>query len=219
MTDEFERTERSRILQLVRDEFQFPVVGEVQQTHPNNPSAARPSNHDATVSVPPGPDPIETYRRRPVAVPTSGVVAPPQVGDLVLLVFPRRADRPVVVGTVYGDEDRAPLGDTDDVRVNRGELYAELAGDGSSARLSKRPGDLDAPTARVEIDDQGDVTISTDGDINVSAGGDVVIDEGGTAAPVATDAHTHSVSGTTSDGASFSDTTTGPSDTTDAEIE
>ena len=202
MTDELEDTERSRILELVRSEFDFPVVGEVQAVHRHTGNEDTPSNHEVDVSVPPGPNPIETYTRRPVTVPTSGIVSTPEKGDLVLLIFPKRASEPYVDGVIYGDkdEDRAPKAENGAIRFTRGGLYVELDGDGKSGRIAKKPDDTSDPTAKVEIDDQGAVSIETDGDITVSAGGDVVIDEGGTAKPVARQGHTHPYSWTDSGG-------------------
>lgn len=193
MSDELEDTERSRILDLVRGEFDFPVVGEVTAVHPHTGNEDKPSNHEVDVAVPPGPNPTEAYDRRPVVVPTSGVVATPEKGDLVVLIFPKRSGKPYVLGTVYGDkpDDRAPKAEKDTVRVTRGDLYLELAGDGSAGRIAKKPDDTKTPTAKVEIDDTGAVSIETDGDITVSAGGDVVIDEGGSAQKVAKQNHTH----------------------------
>lgn len=202
MGDELEGTERSRIRRLIQKEIKQPTVGQVQEVFPHTGNEDRPSNHEVTVSVPPGPNPTETYQRRPVVVPTSGTVVTPRKGDLVLLQFPKRSDKPFVTGVVYGDQDdnRAPKGKKDTVRVTRGQLYTEIAGDGSIARIAKKPDDTKDPTAKVEIDDQGNVSIETDGDITVSAGGDVVIDEGGTAKPVARQDHTHPYSWTDSGG-------------------
>jgi len=193
MSDELEPTERSRIRDLIAEQVKQPTIGEVQEVFPHTGNESRPSNHEVTVSVPPGPNPTETYQRRPVVTPTSGTVATPRKGDLVLLQFPKRSDKPFVTGVVYGDQDdnRAPKGKKDTVRVTRGQLYTEIAGDGSIARIAKKPDDTKEPTAKVEIDDQGNVSIETDGDITVSAGGDVVIDEGGSAKPVARQDHTH----------------------------
>ena len=219
--DAVEPTERGRIQALIDNAIALPRIGRVTavRTHTDTSDT---SNHEVDVAVPPG-DPVQEFRTVPILQPTGASVALPQEGDLVRVNFlDGDGDRPIVDGVVYADadRDRAPLADAGDVRVSRGDLYAELAGDGSVARLAKKPGDLDTPTATVSIDAQGAVTIKTDGDITVSAGGDVVIDEGGTAAPVAVQGHDHDFSGTTSDGASFSGTTTQPNQSgTNAEIE
>jgi hypothetical protein len=128
---------------------------------------------------------------------TSGVVASPQVDDLVLLLFPVRNDEPIVIGNLYGDQDenRAPKGAADVIRLTRGELFIELLGDGSEARIAKKDTDTGTPTAEVSIDDSGGIDISTDGDISISADGtvnitgtsDVTIDEGGQSQSVLTE--------------------------------
>ena len=190
MTDEFEQTGRSRILSLIREEFNFPVVGEVKQVWPHDGSEDRPSNHEVDVGVPPGPNPETTYRRVPVGVPTSGFVATPRKSDKVLLVFRGGGgEKPVVSQVVYGDADadRAPKAAKDVVRAKRGSLYAELEGDGSAARLAKKPDDTKEPTARVEVADDDTVTIETSGDVVVRGTSSVTIDQGGTSKSVLTE--------------------------------
>jgi hypothetical protein len=102
--------------------------------------------------------------------------------------------------------------------------------DGDWARTAVKPSDDGTPSTKVEVDDSGattqvnietdgDVSLQADGDITVSAGGDVFINEGGSTKAVATEDHTHDYSGTTSDGASYSGTTTKPDDTTEVELE
>jgi hypothetical protein len=64
------------------------------------------------------------------------------------------------------------------------------------------------------------IDVEAGGDISVSAQGDVTIDEGGTPKKVAYQNHTHDYSGSTSDGASYSGTTTQPNeDGTQTEVE
>jgi hypothetical protein len=93
------------------------------------------------------------------------------------------------VGNLYGDQDenRAPKGAADVIRLTRGELYLELLGDGSEARIAKKSSDTGTPSAEVTIDDTGTISIETDGDVDISAGGDVVIDEQGSAKSVLTE--------------------------------
>jgi|APHM01.1.fsa_nt_gi hypothetical protein len=188
MSDELENTERSRIRQLIQDTVQQTIIGQVQEVFPHTGDEDRPSNHEVTVSSPPGPNPTQTYQRRPVMTPTSGIVTTPKKDDLVLLVFAARSDDPFVIGNIYGDQDadRAPEAAADVIRLVRGNLYIELLGDGSEARIARKPGDTEAPTTQVSVDDAGTISIETDGDVNISAGGEVVIDQGGSAKPVLT---------------------------------
>jgi hypothetical protein len=218
-SDELDQTERGRILQVVRGELSFPRVGRVVTVWPHTGAEDRPSNHEVDVAIPPG-EPVQEPRRVPILQPTGGAAYVPREGDLVLVGYLRGSgDRPIVLGSVYGDADadRAPLASESDIRATRGSLYTELAGDGSYARIAKKPDDLEAPTATVEIDAQGTITLDTDGDVTVSAGGDVVIDEGGEAAPVAKQNHTHPYDWT--DGGGSGDTGTPNESGTATEIE
>lgn len=166
-SDELDMTERGRILQVVRDELSFPQVGRVITVWPHTGDEERPSNHEVDVAIPPG-EPVQEPRRVPIQQPVGGAAYVPRVGDLVLVGYLRgNGDRPIVLGSVYADadRDRAPLAETGDVRVKRGSTYCEVAGDGSWVRMARKPGDLEPPTAKVEIDANGDVRIESDGDI------------------------------------------------------
>jgi hypothetical protein len=208
MSDELEDSDRSRIRQLIQDTVQQPMLGEVTQVFPRDEETAivntegiqlfpddedpniRPSNHEVTVAAPPGVR-DQTFERRPVMTTTSGVVASPQPGDLVLVVFPARSELPFVLGNLYGDSDqtRAPLGDPGVIRFKRGSLYVELAADGTSARLAKKtnetpiPADTAEPDSEVSLSETGDITISDDGgsgnSVTIDSGGSVNIDVGG----------------------------------------
>lgn len=92
---------------------------------------------------------------------------------------------------------------------------------GSYKVTVKASGNLEEVSqADINVSAKGEVNISADGNITVSTpNGDVVIDEGGTAKKVATEDHTHDYSGSTSDGATYSGTTTKPDDVTEVEIE
>jgi len=157
MTDELQSTERSRIRQLIQDTVKQPTVGQVQEVFPHTGTEDRPSNHEVTVSVPPGPNPTETYQRRPVMVSTSDVVSTPQVDDLVLLLFPSRSDEPFVIGTLYGDQDddRAPIGGATDYRISRTGASIEVVttdSDETVIRLVDRGADDDGMMTFVQSD-------------------------------------------------------------------
>lgn len=187
-TDDLELTERGRILKLVRGELSFPRVGRVRTvwTHTD---PADSSNHEVDVAIPPG-EPLEEPRRIPVLQPATDGVYVPKQGDLVRVSYlDGDGDRPIVDGVVYGDadEDRAPLAEEGDIRLFRGDFGVELAGDGSFARLTKRSDGNADPDLVVEIDDSGTIRLG---------------DPNGTLKPVAR--KDDPVSGTTSDGATFS---------------
>jgi len=183
MSDELEPTDRSRIRQLIRDAVQQPTVGQVQEVFPHTGNESRPSNHDVTVSVPPGPNPTETYQRRPVMTSTSGVVSTPQVDDLVLLLFPARSDDPFVVGNLYGDQDddRAPIGGATDYRISRTGASIEVVttdSDEAVIRLVDRGADDDVRSIGLEVNvDTGDVVVKNQNGhgIEIPANGNVKI--------------------------------------------
>jgi hypothetical protein len=183
MSDELEATERSRIRQLITEQVRQPTVGEVQEVFPHTGNEDRPSNHEATVSVPPGPTPAETYQRRPVVVPSSGAVVTPQEGDLVLLQFPKRSDQPFISGVVYGDadDDRAPIAGPEEVRINRTGASVEIvqtdAGD-TVIRVVDREADDDTRAIGLEVNtDTGDIVLKNQNGhgIEIPASGDVKI--------------------------------------------
>jgi hypothetical protein len=187
MTDELEDSDRSRIRQLIQETVKSPTIGEVQEVFARTDAVANstdqpPSNHEVTVTVPPGATATQTFDRIPAVTPTSGVIATPRKGDLVLLLFPARGS-PFCIGNIYASDtnDRAPKGDVDVVRFTRGSLYVELLGDGTEARIANKSDDTAAPDAEVTLTADGTINISTDGDINIS-GGEVTIDEGDSSA-------------------------------------
>ncbi|MEG9884965.1 MAG: hypothetical protein V6Z86_10280 [Hyphomicrobiales bacterium] len=183
MTDELQSTERSRIRQLIQDTVKQPTVGQVQEVFPHTGTEARPSNHEVSVSVPPGPNPAETYQRRPVMVSTSGVVSTPQVDDLVLLLFPSRSDEPFVIGTLYGDQDddRAPIGGATDYRISRTGASIEVVttdSDETVIRLVDRDADDDVRSIGLEVNvASGDIVVKNQNGhgIEIPANGDVKI--------------------------------------------
>jgi hypothetical protein len=193
MTDELEDSDRSRIQQLIQDVVQQPMLAEVTEVFPRDKQTVianndgktpspRPSNHEVSVEAPPGIG-DQTYDRRPVLTPTSGVVTTPQVDDLVLLLFPSRSDLPFVVGNLYGDsaQTRAPIGDPGVIRFRRDGLYIELLGDGSKARIAKKstdadiPPDAEPPDAEVTVTNSGEIKIINSG----SSGIEIDAGEGG----------------------------------------
>jgi hypothetical protein len=183
MTDELQSTERSRIRQLIQDTVKQPTVGQVQEVFPHTGTEARPSNHEVSVSVPPGPNPAETYQRRPVMVSTSDVVSTPQVDDLVLLLFPSRSDEPFVIGTLYGDQDddRAPIGGATDYRISRTGASIEVVttdSDETVIRLVNRDADDDVRSIGLEVNvASGDIVVKNQNGhgIEIPANGDVKI--------------------------------------------
>jgi hypothetical protein len=163
MSDELEDSERSRIRQLIQDTISQPVIGQVQEVFAHTGNEDRPSNHEVTVSVPPGENPAQTFKRRPVVTPSSGMVTTPQLDDLVLLLFPEQTDDPFVIGNVYGDttETRAPTADAGDLKFTRGGASIKLVTNSNGETIIK----LTGQSAGTSDDDIG-VQINTEtGDI------------------------------------------------------
>lgn len=147
------------------------------------------------------------------------------------------SNAPVVTQVAHNDANRAPLARAGHWRQEFGperaeSLYLEAetsdhsAGEPDIVRIAKKPDGLSDPSAAVEMDDSGPETtvrikgncsleINVDGDVTLSAGGNIVLDEGGTAKKVATEDHRHDV--TLTDGTSTS--TSKPDDVTSGEIE
>jgi len=216
----FEPTERDRIVSEVLSQIKVAQIGTVTKVFEHS-SGDDNSNHEVNVLLR---DEDVERRRVPVAVSTEGEAVVPRVDDMVVVQFlDGFEEAPVVIGTIYNDVDRAPLGKEGIIRRRRGSVYTEMHPEGDWARTAVKSSDDGTPSTKVEVNDSDGTTkvnIETDGDINISAGGDVVIDEGGTAEKVAYQDHTHDYSGSTSDGASYSGTTTKPNeDGTKTEIE
>lgn len=188
---EFDRTQAQWIENKIEDVVTFPQLGEVVGVTEHT-SANDKSNHEVDVILR---DEEKERRNVPVMSPASGDAYVPQAGDAVVIIFlDGDGEAPVVVGNIYDIESRAPLGREGIKRRKRGSLYTEIHEDGDWARIAKKSSDDGTPTSKVEIDDSGNTTklnIETDGDITISADGDVLIDEGGTAQPVAVQGHDH----------------------------
>jgi len=213
----FEPTERDRIVSEVLSQIKVAQIGTVTKVFEHS-SGDDNSNHEVNVLLR---DEDVERRRVPVAVSTEGEAVVPRVDDMVVVQFlDGFEEAPVVIGTIYNDVDRAPLGKEGIIRRRRGSVYTEMHPEGDWARTAVKSSDDGTPSTKVEVNDSGGTTkvnIETDGDINISAGGDVVIDEGGTAKKVATEDHTHTVSNISTGSSSV--TTSGPSDNTSTEIE
>lgn len=89
---------------LVRQELRarrFAELGKVQEVYPTEPG-----NYDVDVVLR---DAQLVLRHVPVATPRKGFASLPEVGDLVLVQFVGGdLNLPVVVGTLYNDEDKPP---------------------------------------------------------------------------------------------------------------
>ncbi|MDS0284680.1 hypothetical protein [Haloarcula onubensis] len=184
MTEELEDTERARILSIVREEINLPQRGEVTDVYTHS-SSDDSSNHEVDVQIPPGNNAVREHHRVPVGVPADGSIVVPREGDHVLVQYEAGdGERPLVTKVFYGDadSDRALLGDEGDVRVRRGDVEVELAGDGSFGRLALTPSDGGSPDLVVEVDSSGTIRLGDpDGTLEpIARNGDAVEDGSGT---------------------------------------
>jgi hypothetical protein len=162
-------TQEGRTRRLINDEVQLPTTGVITAVHEHTDPDDR-WNHHVDVRIGPETNP----RKVPVATAVPELIAPPRGEDhpdgpdmaLVQYLNDDGTQRPIVTHILYNDQDRAPLGTQGDVRVRRGDLYTELAADGSHARLAKKSGDMADPDLVVEIDESGTIRIGNpDGDL------------------------------------------------------
>jgi signal peptidase I len=168
MSDELEDSERSRIRQLIRDTISQPTIGQVQEVFVHTGNETRPSNHEVSVSTPPGENPTQIFKRRPVVTPSSGMVTTPQVGDLVLLLFPEQTDDPFIVGNLYGDteETRAPTAGTGELRFIRDESSIDI--DGGAIEINR-----DNASVNISENGAGESVIKITGESTDVSGDDI----------------------------------------------
>lgn len=107
-------------------------------------------------------------KRVPIGTDRIGTVAPPNVGDLVLLAFERGdVNQPLVIARFYNDEDRPPLSEADEV-VFRLPL---AAGDDESILAAIRNHASASPPRELIIEMPPKITVRiTDGTVRATAG-------------------------------------------------
>lgn len=180
MSEELQDTERARILKIIQEEVRLPRIAEVTETYTHS-SESDASNHEADVSIPPGPNEIRNHDKVPISVPASGMVTVPQVGDLVLVNYlAGDGDEPIITQVVYGDktEDRAPLGGDGDIRIRRKGAVVDIRTDSADeniVRVSRQTADgdpadmglrLNLTTGEFQIGDGSGYGIESDGSGN-----------------------------------------------------
>jgi phage baseplate assembly protein V len=178
--------------QLVRDEIgrlRLPELAVVQDIHPHS-EAGDDDNYAVTVRLR---DSGAVLPRVPLATSRKGMASVPDVGDLVLVQFlGGDADAPIVTASLYNDEDRPPVNADGEAVLalpatgGGVELRAVSAGTpavtltvGGALTVTLQDDDpvvaIEAAGARVRIDSDGTVTISTGSDLNIEGQGNVAI--------------------------------------------
>jgi len=181
-----------------RESFQT-TIGFVTKVFEHDGTEDTFSNHEVNVQLK---SLDEELKRLPIHTEHNGTIYVPQKNDAVEIGFLKgQTQRPFVSNVVYTTEKRAPLARSGQYRQEFGpdegeKLYFEAerkdhaAGDPNVIRIGKKPDGLSDPTTTVEVDDSGDtpkINIETDGDISLSADGDIIIENGDTPKSVLTE--------------------------------
>lgn len=188
------------IRRIVREEVlasRRTALAVVEQSHPHE-SSSDMDNYACTVRLP---DSDVTLRKVPVATPRLGLVSVPAPGDMVVVEFiGGDANAPVIVGTVYTDQDRPPVSkegqmvlhlpnagsDADAVHlaISSGDARELSLSLGSGLVLHLRDDDpaveleVDGGRAKVRIDRDGATHVESQGAINIK-GAEITIEASG----------------------------------------
>jgi phage baseplate assembly protein gpV len=177
------------IQRIVQEELRYlytSELGVVQEQHPHA-SDSDQDNYACTVQLR---NSGIVLKQVPVATSRVGTVLLPAVGDLVVVQFiGGDINAPVVVGSVYNDEQRPPVNtdgqailhlplgseDSDAVHIelSSGDKRECLIKLGSGLSLSLRDDD---PSVEIDVDDgQAKINIARDGTISITSKSDISI--------------------------------------------
>lgn len=157
----FDRTESKYIEKKINEHVTLPTVGEVVDidAHTNHDDY---DNFECDVVLR-----GEERQRRAVMLSSTrnGTISVPSIGDTVIVSFLEGdRTRPVITGTLYTDQTRPPLGEPGVYRQKHGSnLYFEADADGSWMRFAHKNDDDGTPNSKIEIDEDGNVNISSGG--------------------------------------------------------
>jgi phage baseplate assembly protein V len=178
--------------QLVRDEIgrlRLAELAVVQDIHPHA-EAGDDDNYAVTVRLR---DSGAVLPRVPLATSRKGIASVPDVGDLVLVQFlGGDADAPIVTASLYNDVDRPPVnaegeavlafpatGGGVEMRAVSSGTPAVTLTVGGALTVTLQDDDpvvaIEGAGAKVRIDTDGTVTISTGSDLNIEGQGNVAI--------------------------------------------
>jgi len=177
---------------IIREEMlshRFAELAVVQEIHPHA-DAGDDDNHACTVRLR---DTGLVLPRVPVSCVRKGFASIPDVGDLVLVQFiGGDINAPVITGSLYNDEDRAPVNAEGQVVLT---LPVDAAdGDGVRATISsasERSATLtlgaslkielkdDDPVVNIDVGDgSATLTIASDGTLTIKSGKAIVLEGG-----------------------------------------
>jgi uncharacterized protein involved in type VI secretion and phage assembly len=187
---------------IVRQEIRQLRLGElavVQEQHPHQADSDK-DNYSCSVVLR---DSAIVLKQVPIATGRLGVTAMPDVGDLVLVQFLHGdINAPIIVGSLYNDEDRPPLNSDGQVILQLPKSAAEGEGvhlrassvDESSITLNlggtvvvhlkdDDPAveiNIGDGSGMIKIDQDGSVHITSSAAINLQSDADINIEAGGT---------------------------------------
>ncbi|MRX51180.1 Rhs element Vgr protein [Paracoccus sp. S-4012] len=178
--------------QIIREELRalrLPELAVVQEIHPHA-DEGDDDNHACTVRLR---DTGLVMARVPVMVHRKGAAAIPDVGDLVLVQFlGGEANAPVIVGSLYNDEDRPPVNAAGDavlrlpvnagecegveLRVSSADAATALLALGPSLKIALKDDDpvvvieVGGGKATLKIESDGTVTLTSDKAVAIEGG-------------------------------------------------
>lgn len=182
-----------RMIRAELSALRLPELAVVQDIHPHA-DAGDDDNHACTVRLR---DTDLVLARVPVMVTRKGAAAIPDVGDLVLVQFlGGEANAPVIVGSLYNDEDRPPVnaageavlrlpadaadGEGVELRAGSADSSSALLALGSALRIELKDDDpvvvidVGGGKATLTIESDGSVTLRSDKALAIE-GGDVMV--------------------------------------------
>jgi hypothetical protein len=161
---EFDRTESSYVENKIESLNLKLQIGRVVKVFEHT-EVDDNSNFEANVILR---DEEKERRGVPVMTARKGEIAPPEMGDKVVVGFLDSAsESPIIIGNIYDVATRPPLGRAGIYRLKRGNLYLEAHEDGDWMRMSHKDDDDGTPNAKVEIQDNGEVVITGDSRVRI----------------------------------------------------
>lgn len=190
-------TIRSIVQQEIK-QLRFGELAVVQDQHPHSSDSDK-DNYSCTVVLR---DSAIVLKQVPIATGRLGIAAMPDIGDLVLVQFINgNINAPIIIGSLYNDEDRPPLSDDGKVVLQLPKSAAEGEGvfvaassvDESSLKINIGGNVVvqlqdDDPAVQInigdnsgliQIDQDGTVTITSQSAIDLKSDADVNIEAGG----------------------------------------